>query len=148
MTTFMDHIGLSVGDLDRISDFYCQAFSLLANDAQTLADGTSRTVLLTGASGVCVELTQTDGSLATRHTTVADGARTQGWFHWSLRVSDLSATLAEVTALGADVITEPALAQSRQGVRFAYIADPEGNLIELTESTGTIGTARAGTNRS
>lgn len=134
MGTFVDHIGLSVGDLDRVSLFYHQVFDLKMTGTHVLADGHSRMALLTSPQGVCVELTQIPGSVATRHTSVAEGARSQGWFHWSLRVDDLDATLSAVTALGGDVVSDPALAQTRQGVRFAYIADPEGNLVELTEA--------------
>ncbi|HEV3357082.1 MAG TPA: VOC family protein [Pseudonocardiaceae bacterium] len=49
----------------------------------------------------------------------------------SLRVDDLDAYLAEVTARGAQVIAGPTTFGDR--TRNAYLRDPEGNLIELQQ---------------
>ncbi len=131
MATTNDHIGLSVGEIERISEFYCGVFGMASAGTHTLADGVSRISMLTGTGGVCLELTEIPGSLAGSHTSVYDGARTQGWFHWALRVDDLEATLDAVTARGGQVVTGPTHAQTRPGVTFAYVTDPEGNLIEV-----------------
>ncbi|WP_327696965.1 VOC family protein [Streptomyces sp. NBC_00459] len=48
-----------------------------------------------------------------------------------LRVDDLDATHAELTARGADFTRTPAPMGDR--MRVAYLEDPEGNLIELQE---------------
>lgn len=134
-TAYPDHVGLSVGDLDRISAFYCGVFGLTTTSPHLLAGGTSRTALLSGSPGVCLELTQIPNSTPARHASVTEGALHQGWFHWALRVEHLDVTLSTVVALGGEIITEPAPAQARPGIRFAYIGDPEGNLVELIEST-------------
>jgi lactoylglutathione lyase len=49
----------------------------------------------------------------------------------SLRVDDLDAYLAEVTARGAQVLAGPTTFGDR--TRNAYLRDPEGNLIELQQ---------------
>jgi predicted enzyme related to lactoylglutathione lyase len=49
----------------------------------------------------------------------------------SLRVEDLDAYLAEVTARGAEAVAGPVNFGER--VRSAYLRDPEGNLIELQQ---------------
>jgi predicted enzyme related to lactoylglutathione lyase len=49
----------------------------------------------------------------------------------SLRVDDLGAYLAEVTARGARVVAGPVTFGDR--TRNAYLRDPEGNLIELQQ---------------
>jgi lactoylglutathione lyase len=49
----------------------------------------------------------------------------------SLRVDDLDAYLAEVTARGAKLIAGPTTFGDR--TRNAYLRDPEGNLIELQQ---------------
>jgi catechol 2,3-dioxygenase-like lactoylglutathione lyase family enzyme len=131
MATTNDHIGLSVGEIERISEFYCGVFGMTSTGTHTLADGVSRISLLVGTEGVRLELTEIPGSLARNHTSVYDGARTQGWFHWALRVDDLDTTLGTVTARGGHVITGPTHAQTRPGITFAYVTDPEGNLIEV-----------------
>jgi predicted enzyme related to lactoylglutathione lyase len=56
------------------------------------------------------------------------GSRTQGVMI-NFRVRDLDAMLAQLRAAGTDAIGEP---QEMEGVgRFAWVADPEGNRIEL-----------------
>jgi predicted enzyme related to lactoylglutathione lyase len=56
------------------------------------------------------------------------GSRSQGTMI-NFRVRDLDAMLAQLRAAGAEVIGEP---QEMEGVgRFAWVADPEGNRIEL-----------------
>jgi predicted enzyme related to lactoylglutathione lyase len=128
------HIGLSVGDLESVSAFYHRAFGLRPAEVHELGGGAVRTLMLPGDSGLCLELTQLAGSLPARHDSVVEGARTQGWFHWSLRVPNIGAALASVTAAGGCLVTSPAPAQTRPGITFAYVADPEGNLIELTQA--------------
>ncbi|WP_369198582.1 VOC family protein [Streptomyces djakartensis] len=137
MTVRPDHIGLSVGDLQRTSAFYCQAFRLRTTGPRLLADGHTQVAMLTGTSGLALELTQTPGSQPREHGTVADAARAQSWFHWALRVEDLDQILSTIQTLGGRIVTTPAVAQTRPGVRFSYIQDPEGNLIELTEISAT-----------
>ncbi|MFD5203648.1 VOC family protein [Streptomyces sp. NPDC058375] len=136
MTAFNDHIGLSVGDLDRVSSFYCQALGMTNTGTHVLADGLSRVAMLVGSSNLCLELTEITGSLPAQPSTVTEGARVQGWFHWSVRVDDLDTVLSAVTALGGRTVSEPARAQTRPEVSFAYVADPEGNLLELTQVAG------------
>lgn len=61
-----------------------------------------------------------------------------------LRVDDLDATHAELTARGAEFTRGPAPMGER--MRVAYLADPEGNLIEFQEwlvPRGQTGDARA-----
>jgi predicted enzyme related to lactoylglutathione lyase len=56
------------------------------------------------------------------------GARTQQTM-LNFRVSDLTAMLAQLRLLGADVAEET---QEMEGVgRFGWVTDPEGNRIEL-----------------
>jgi predicted enzyme related to lactoylglutathione lyase len=48
----------------------------------------------------------------------------------NLRVDDLDATVASLTAAGIEVITKPEWNSEETG-RFARVHDPEGNAIEL-----------------
>ncbi|NEB73660.1 VOC family protein [Streptomyces sp. SID14478] len=62
------------------------------------------------------------------HDTDYFGARTQQTM-LNFRVRDLDAMLAQLRALGADVVSET---QDLEGVgRFGWVIDPEGNRIEL-----------------
>jgi predicted enzyme related to lactoylglutathione lyase len=56
----------------------------------------------------------------------------KGYFHWALTVEDLDTVFAQVLDAGATEVTPPAPA-ARAGARFAYVKDPEGNLLELIQ---------------
>ena len=56
----------------------------------------------------------------------------QGYFHWAVYVGDLDAAYRKVLDAGGREVSSPAPAV-RPGMRFAYVKDPEGNLLELIE---------------
>jgi catechol 2,3-dioxygenase-like lactoylglutathione lyase family enzyme len=51
----------------------------------------------------------------------------------ALEVDDLETAFSDLTASGAPPVSPPAPGAS-PGVRFAYVQDPEGNLLELIQS--------------
>jgi catechol 2,3-dioxygenase-like lactoylglutathione lyase family enzyme len=130
-----DHVGLSVADLDRERRFYAEAFGFREQHPTAMPDAGIRVSLLRGPGGGAVELTERRGSVPQRFATPLEGAGVQGYFHWALTVDDLDAALTTAVICGARVVSPPARA-ARPGVRFAYIADPEGNLVELLQHTG------------
>ncbi|MER7250759.1 VOC family protein [Kribbella sp. NPDC000426] len=62
----------------------------------------------------------------------ANRASCSGYFHWALSVDDLDATFTHLLDAGATEVSAPAPA-ARAGARFAYVKDPEGNLLELIQ---------------
>ena len=133
-TASFDHIGLSVADLDRQRHFYIEAFNLRETYRMEIPDAGIRTALLSGPGGAAVELTERAGSIPQHFADAVEGAGVQGYFHWALTVDFLETAVAAAVAHGARVVSRPAQAM-RPGVRFAYVADPEGNLIELVQYT-------------
>ncbi|CAG6397111.1 VOC family protein [Streptomyces cocklensis] len=129
-----DHIGLSVADLERQCRFYAEAFGFCETHRTEIPDAGVRIALLSGPSGAAVEFTQRVDSAAQHFANPLEGAGIQGYFHWALTVPDLDAALAAAVAHGARTVSQPAPAR-RPGIRFAYVADPEGNLIELLQHT-------------
>jgi catechol 2,3-dioxygenase-like lactoylglutathione lyase family enzyme len=127
-----DHVGLSVADLERQRRFYTDALGLHEAHYCELAEAGIRISLLRGPDGAALELTERAGSTPQRFADPVEGAGTQGYFHWALAVDDLEATIAATLAAGARSLSQPAPAR-RPGVLFAYIADPEDNLIELIQ---------------
>jgi catechol 2,3-dioxygenase-like lactoylglutathione lyase family enzyme len=89
-THTLDHVGLTVGDLDGMRAWYATAFDLAAEFEFALPEVSFRGVMLRG-DGYLLDLGATD--------------------RMSPRPSP-----------------EP-------GVRMAYVADPEGNLVELLDRT-------------
>ncbi|PWI19391.1 glyoxalase [Streptomyces sp. Act143] len=133
-TVTFDHIGLSVADLDRQCRFYAAAFGLHETHRDEIPGAGIRIALLSGPGAVAVEFTERAGSVPQHFSGPLEGAGVQGYFHWALTVDDLEAALGAAVAHGARVVSPPARAR-RPGIGFAYVADPEGNLIELIQHT-------------
>jgi catechol 2,3-dioxygenase-like lactoylglutathione lyase family enzyme len=128
------HTSLSVADLDAERDWYQRALGLheIVEEFQ-LEEPPVRTVVLRSSSGVRLELIERAG--ASRHRGYADpldAARTLGFGHWAVSVRDLDTAFAAIVAAGATAVWSPADAV-QPGARFAYVKDPEGNLIELIQ---------------
>lgn len=134
MTSFaFDHIGLSVANLDAQRAFYSAALGLTQVEEEfAMAEAGIRTVILRADSGLKIELIERGGSTPQEFADPFDGAGTQGYFHWALNVDDLDASFADLLTVGASEVLAPAAAV-REGARFAYVKDPEGNLIELIQ---------------
>jgi catechol 2,3-dioxygenase-like lactoylglutathione lyase family enzyme len=128
-----DHVGLSVANLDSQRRFYTEAFALHEQNYAELAHPRTRIAFLRAATGLAIELVERAGSAQHRSQNALEGAGLQSYFHWALAVTDLEDAIATAVAAGAELISAPAKAQ-RPGIHFAYIQDPEGNLIELVET--------------
>jgi catechol 2,3-dioxygenase-like lactoylglutathione lyase family enzyme len=134
MTEFVfDHVGLSVRDVDAQRHFYGRALDLVEEAGHIDApEAHLRTVILRSPSGLQIELVERAGSVAQGFADSYDGAGVQGYFHWALAVDDLQPSFDRLLAAGATAISAPADA-IRPGFRYAYLKDPEDNLIELIQ---------------
>ncbi len=127
----LDHIGLSVGDLDAQASWYAAALGMtalppLGNEALGV-----RTQYLVAADGWAIELLERTGSVpGLQAKNPSDAILTRGYGHLCLRVADVDATFASLLAAGAVPIAAPG-ASPMSGLRLAFVADPEGNLIEV-----------------
>jgi catechol 2,3-dioxygenase-like lactoylglutathione lyase family enzyme len=130
----VDHIGLSVGDLDAQRDWYQRAFGFDTARPFEIAPVGLRGVFLLGPDDIAIELLEREGSAAVREPagTPPDALLSRGWAHLCLRVDDLDAAFARIVAAGATVITSPG-PSPEPGVRFAFVTDPEGNFLELLD---------------
>ncbi len=119
----LDYVVLIVDDIDKAQHFYTKTLGLplkhrRGDYAQIESSGTrlglfSRTAM---ASVVGRELEPTKSAAN---------------FELGFKVDDCDAAFAELVAAGAPPVTVP---ETRSwGQRTAYIADPDGNLIELVE---------------
>lgn len=54
-----------------------------------------------------------------------------GYRYVTFRVSNLDAALADIRAAGHAVLREPY--EGRPGIRVAFVADPEGNAVEIVQ---------------
>ncbi|MFI5706543.1 VOC family protein [Kribbella sp. NPDC051620] len=128
-----DHVGLSVADLDAQRDFYTTAFALREQSYAEVPQPRTRIAFLRSATGLGIELVERAGSTEHHAGNAFEGAGLQSYFHLALAVTNLDDAIATAVAAGAEAISAPADAQ-RPGIRFAYLQDPEGNLIELVQA--------------
>ena len=133
-TARFHHVSLSVTDLDAQQHWYQTALGFEEVVEQfELPEPPVRTAVLRSADGVRVELIERHGaSRAEVYADPLDTSRALGYGHWALEVPDLDQAFAYLTAGGAEAVWPPAPAVA-PGAKFAYVKDPEGNLIELIQ---------------
>ncbi|MBI4944372.1 MAG: VOC family protein [Actinobacteria bacterium] len=127
-----DHVGLTVGDLAAMTDWYCAALRLEV-DLEFAVDGPGlRGVMLRGP-GYRLELLHRDGNVAgLQAANPVEAALTRGFGHVALDVPDVDAAYDALLAAGARDRMSPR-PSPEPGVRMAFVADPEGNLVELLD---------------
>jgi lactoylglutathione lyase len=129
-----DHIGVVVLDLPRLTAWYCDTFGLEREFATRLpAIDLDIEMLRHPAYGYRVELLHRSGTRSgPKPPDPATAALEAGFGHVAFTVDDLDAVFISVVAAGAGAVMAPQ--QSPEpGVRMAFVADPEGNLIELLQ---------------
>jgi lactoylglutathione lyase len=133
MPTAFDHVGLSVSDLDAAAAFYARAFQFELELEFELAPHPVRGLMLVHASGARLELFERAGSQAgIQGATPIEALATRGYGHFALAAPDIVPVFRRALDAGARPVVEPS-PSPEPGVRFAFIADPEGNLVELVE---------------
>jgi lactoylglutathione lyase len=133
-----DHVGISVADLGTAAGWYCAALGLEREFEFDVPHVGLRGAMLLSPSGYRVELLERGGSA--RHDPPAGGpdeaALRRGYGHMCLDVPDVDAAHAVLLAAGAADRMSPRTSPE-PGVRMAFVADPEGNLIELIDRTAS-----------
>lgn len=138
-TMYLDHVGLSVADLESQADWYSRALGLRQATPFEIAPLELRGVFLVGEHGLAIELLERRGSVpGLRAPDTATALLTQGYGHVCLRVTDVDGLHARLLDAGASERMAPQSAPEA-GVRMSFVADPEGNLIELLDRTGPVG---------
>ncbi|MEU4222859.1 VOC family protein [Nonomuraea sp. NPDC026600] len=128
-----DHVGLNVGDLDAMTAWYAGALGLETEFTFALAEVGLRGVMLRSPAGYRIELLHRAGGVpGPRAANPAEAALTHGFGHFALDAPDVDAAYDALLAAGASERMPPR-PSPEPGVRMAYVADPEGNLIELLD---------------
>jgi lactoylglutathione lyase len=127
-----DHVGLSVESIEEMQGWYERALGFTCEFAFAPTPDL-RIAMLVHPSGARLELFERAGSSPSPMP--PDPLRApshRGVTHWALSVDDLDATHERLVEAGATSIWGPR-PSPEPGVRMAFIADPEGHLIELLE---------------
>jgi len=128
-----DHVGLSVADIDAAETFYCRAFGFERQLAFELPPHPIRGVMLNHSSGLRMELFQHNASApGIQGAAPIEALGTRGYGHFALRAADIVPLYDAAIAAGA-ISRIPPSPSPEPGVRFAFLSDPEGNLVELVE---------------
>jgi lactoylglutathione lyase len=145
MTARLDHVGLAVADLGAAAAWYCDVFGLEPElSLRVEAIDLSIEMLIHPAFGYRVELLHRPGTgdgaspgAGSGHKPAhpAAAALRAGFGHVAFGVADLDGAFDRAVARGARPVMPPCPAPE-PGVRMAFVADPEGNLIELLHRPG------------
>jgi catechol 2,3-dioxygenase-like lactoylglutathione lyase family enzyme len=129
-----DHAGINVADLAQAEAWYTTAFGLEREFATRIDAVDLDIVMLRDAEhGHRVELLHRPGSgPGLRATNPAEAALTEGFGHLAFGVADLDEVHGRLLRHGAREVMPPQ-PSPEPGVRMSFLADPEGNLVELVE---------------
>jgi catechol 2,3-dioxygenase-like lactoylglutathione lyase family enzyme len=129
--THLDHVGLNVRDLDEMAQWYVRGFAYRVQTRFTLDDLGLRIVMLVDDGGRRFELlTRGSGTPGLRARNALEAAATWGLGHVAFQVPDLVATYERLVSSGASAVAQPR-PSPEEGLWFAWVHDPEGNLVEL-----------------
>ncbi|MEZ0447523.1 VOC family protein [Cellulomonas sp. ICMP 17802] len=136
-TPRLDHVGLTVADLGSAQAWYSAAFGFVTElTARVDAVGLDVVMLVHPGRGDRLELLHRAGSArGPRAADPAAAALVEGYGHVAFDVRDLEETFDRLVALGARPVMAPQ-PSPEPGVRMAFVADPEGNLVELLDRSG------------
>jgi catechol 2,3-dioxygenase-like lactoylglutathione lyase family enzyme len=128
----LDHAGLNVADLEAASAFYARAFGF-ETEVEFELPGGIRGAMLKLPSGGRLELFERPGAApgpAPESPLAALAMR--GYGHFAVSAPQIDAVYGWALDAGASERVSPR-PSPEPGVRFAFVADPEGNLVELVE---------------
>jgi len=128
----LDHVGLAVADLESAVSWFCDVFGLVPELTLRVEPlDLSIEMLIHPVYGYRLELLHRPGSAADgKPITPGEAALREGYGHMAFDVTDLDTGYARAVARGARPVMAPG-PSPESGVRMAFVADPEGNLIEL-----------------
>jgi catechol 2,3-dioxygenase-like lactoylglutathione lyase family enzyme len=127
----LDHTGLAVADLTAARAWFCDVFGLKPElTLRVEALDLDIEMLIHPEYGYRLELLHRPGSAAGKPASPAEAALREGYGHIAFEVTDVDAAYGRAVARGARPVVPPGPAPE-PGARMAFIADPEGNLIEL-----------------
>src|SRR5438105_1450959 len=107
MKTALDHVGLSVADIERAQAFYARAFDLTPEFEFDLP-GAVRGAMLIAPDGHRLELFEAAGSTAgITAATQLEALRTRGYGHFALSAPDIDAIHARAIEAGARSLVAP-----------------------------------------
>ena len=129
----IDHVGLNVRDLDAAAAWYTEAFGMTTAKPFEVPPIQLRGIFMTNPDGFAIELLQREGSQpGVQPQSVPEAALTWGFSHLCFRVAEVEPVHQKLLAMGAKEIMS-VRPSPEPGVIMSYVADPDGNLIEIID---------------
>jgi lactoylglutathione lyase len=125
------HVAISVGDLSAMSAWYREVLDFSVEASFRLPGGHARGEMLRRSDGIGLELLCHDDSTGSAPADPPAAMRLRGYGHWALAVDDVGSVHARLTGAGAREVWSPRPAPPPAAGRMSFLADPEGNLLEL-----------------
>ena len=140
----LTHIGLCVADLARSRRFYCEGLGFAFEHELHVAGEPTDTLLRLRGSDLHAVYLMRDGvriELLYFASPAAPPRRERvmhelGLTHLSFRVADMDAALAAVRAASGRVLDDTVIRFPEFQSAAAFVADPDGQLIELVQAPG------------
>jgi lactoylglutathione lyase len=128
----LDHIHIYATEPEESASFYQRHFEAKTVLRNTNANGDARIFLSLGGQ-ILVLGSFPSGLTASAPPAAADGAYGHGFgvAHFGLRVADVRAAISELSAAGVRVLGQPV--RETSGLTYAYVAAPDGVVVELTQ---------------
>ncbi len=128
----LDHIHIYAAEPEESARFYTLHFDAKPILRNTNANGDTRIFLSLGGQ-VLVVGSFPSGLAPAPPPEAGDGAYRHGFgvAHFGLRVADVDSAIAELSASGVRVLSQPVREPS--GLTYAYVAAPDGVVVELTQ---------------
>ena len=128
----LDHIHIYAADPEESVRFYQDHFEAKPIHRNTNANGDTRIFLALGGQ-VLVLGSFPRGLAAAPPPEPADGAYRHGFgvAHFGLRVADVDVAVRELSDSGVGILGE--VVREASGLTYAYIAAPDGVIVELTQ---------------
>ena len=118
-----DHLHLRSRDAVKAAGFYVETFG--AREVKRVGDDPVQRVVL-DLGGLTMFIEQAPDEIAPATPTPCLGIE-----HFGLRVADIEAAMADLTARG--VLVKTGITARGPGLRIAFVEGPDGALIEILE---------------
>lgn len=133
ITGKINHVGLSVKDLDAQISWYSKVFNMEITQEVERTEPPIKLVLLTAPNGLGIELmAREDSGREKVYGNALETALELGYGHWCLEVDNVLEAYNKMMDTGAVSVTAPG-PSIKAGIEYAYVKDPEGNLIEIIQ---------------
>ena len=129
MSYVMHHVGLTCQDPIAVERWYTKHLGFTRGRVYDPGPGQ---VVMIQAGGVYLELFKASQESPVPPPTQS-GPEYNGWRHIAFLVDDVDAKLAEMGDDAKITLGPLAMDQYIPGLRVAWVADPEGNIVELNQ---------------